>query len=158
MVNEIVTVPNTILRKKSELIKKITPTVKKVAKEMITFMDSHSEDEKKPIGISACQLNHSLRVIAFRRNSGSMDREDIQVLINPELIYAKKQHNVTESCFSLPGKIYGLKRSKVVKIRGLTLDGTSHSFRGRDLLAQVFQHELNHLDGVLIDTIGVLIK
>ena len=76
------------------------------------------------------------------------------MVINPELVYAKGNALVYESCLSIPGKEFRLRRAKIVKIRGLTLDNVMRSFRGRNLLAQVFQHELNHLDGTLIDQIG----
>ncbi|MBA7590016.1 Peptide deformylase 1 [subsurface metagenome] len=75
----------------------------------------------------------------------------MQVLINPEAVYLKGHQVVSESCLSIPGRTFALRRAKLVKIRGLTLAGEMRSFRGRDILAQVFQHELNHIDGVLID-------
>lgn len=71
-----------------------------------------------------------------------------------ELVYTKGFHVVEESCLSIPDKEFTLRRAKIVKVRGLTLDGVTGSFRGRDVLAQVFQHELNHLDGLLIDQAG----
>ncbi|MBA7706456.1 Peptide deformylase [subsurface metagenome] len=76
------------------------------------------------------------------------------MVINPELVYAKGKYIVQESCLSIPGKEFTVRRAKIVKIRGLTLDNVMRTFRGRDLLAQVFQHELNHIDGILIDQIG----
>ncbi len=157
MVDELVKAPDPILRQASKPIGKITPKVKELAEEMVNFMDDHSKDATKPIGLSACQLGHSVRMIAFWSNPQSLGREDIVILINPEFVYTKGHHTVNESCLSLPGKFYLIKRYKLVKIRGLMPNGTSRSFRGRDLLGQVFQHELNHLDGVLIDSIGELV-
>lgn len=158
MTEELVVAPASILRKKSEEVKKITPKTIKIAEEMVNFLHEHSSDNPMPIGLSACQLGHSIRIIAFRQNPMLKDRNDIIVLINPVLVYGKGQHVVGEGCLNLPGKTYLLKRSKIVKIRGMTLDGSPRSFRGRDTLAQVFQHELEHLDGVLIDSIGVKVK
>lgn len=154
MNGKIIVAPDPILRQVSKPVKKITPVVEKIADEIVNFMDEHSKDNNKPIGLTACELGYSIRMIAFRMNPQSSDRDDIIILINPELVYAKGQHIVKEGCLSLPGKVYQLKRHKLVKIRGRILDGTSRSFRGRDLLAQVFQHELNHLDGITIDSIG----
>ena len=79
-------------------------------------------------------------------------------MINPTLVYAKGFHIVRELCLSLPGKIFTLRRHKIVKIRGVTLDGVERSFRGRDVLAQIFEHEIGHLDGILIDQIGEKVK
>lgn len=157
MSKEVVQATSTALRQKSKMVEEITPKVEKFAEEMIDFIDSHSKDKNRPIGLSACQLGHSIRMMAFRQNPELLDREDIIILINPEIVYGKGQSVVKETCLSLPGKTYLLKRFKIIKIRGKTLDGTSRSFRARDLLGQVFQHELNHLDGVMIDKIGKLV-
>ena len=155
---ELVKVPSKLLRQKSKPVKTVDSEIKELANEMIQFMRLHRADNPYPIGLSACQLGELVRVIAFRRNSLSKDDEDIQVLINPTLVYAKGHHLVTESCLSIPGKRFLLRRHKLVKIRGLTLDGVERSFRGRDLLAQVFEHSLNLLDGVLIDQVGKKVK
>jgi len=150
---ELVKVPSELLRQKSKPVKDIE-SIRELAQEMVDYLHSHSRDEPAPISVSAPQLGKLHRVIAFRYNA-SPDG-DIQVLINPTLVYTKGSHVVTESCLSQPGKVFTLRRAKLVKIRGLTLDGIERSFRGRDLLAQVFQHELGHLDGILIDKIGKL--
>jgi len=158
MADEIVKAPNPILRQKSKVIEEITPEIREIAEEMVNFMDSHVGDDAKPLGLSACQLGHLVRMMAFRRSPSSVSRDDIQVLVNPVLVYAKGVYIVRESCSCLPGKSYRLRRSKTAKIRGLALNGTTRSYRGRDLLGQIFQHELNHLDGIMIDQIGKLVK
>ena len=150
----LVIAPDPILLKKSLTVKEVTPSVKRIAEEMISFMDEHSSDADKPIGLSACQLGYSFRMIALYRNPYFINKDDIVVLINPILTKAVKQHIVTESCLSLPDRFYQVKRSKIVKIQGMTLDGITHTFSGRDLMAQVFQHELEHLDGILLDKSG----
>lgn len=149
---ELVKLPDELLRQKSEPVKKIDKRIKELAQEMVEFMRHHPADSLRPIGLSAVELGELVRVIAFRRNPTSPEA-DIQVLINPELVYQKGHRLVYESCLSIPGKRFTVRRAKLVKIRGLTLDGTMRSFRGRDILAQVFQHELNHLDGILLDTL-----
>ena len=150
---ELTKLPNSILRQRSKPVKKIDKHIKELAQEMVEFMRHRPADSLRPIGLAAPQLGELVRVIAFSRNPMSPE-DDIQVLINPEVVYQKGRHLVYERCFCIPGKEFALKRAKLVKIRGLTLAGEMRSFRGRDLLAQVFQHELNHLDGILIDTLG----
>jgi len=154
MTRKLVTVPSELLRKKSKPVKEIDSKIKSLAQEMIDFLDAHGGDDLRPIGLAAPQLGELVRVIAFRRTPQLTDKADIMVLINPELVYAKDNHVVTESCLSIPGKVFTLRRAKIVKIRGLNLDGVQRTFRGHDLLAHVFQHELNHLNGVLIDQLG----
>jgi len=159
MMDEIVTIPNPILKQKAKPIKEITPEIRNLADRMIDFMDGHSKDKPIPIGLSACQLGYSLRMIAFRRNPQILERNDIIILINPELVSGKGKRIVNEGCLSIPGEFYQLKRFKIAKIRGLTLDGDVRSFRGHDLLGQIFQHELDHLDGILVsDTVKIKIS
>jgi len=146
---ELIKLPNPLLRQKSEPVETIS-SVRALAAEMVDFLRLHRGDEDRPVGLSAVQLGELVRVIAFSRNPASLE-DDIQVVINPELVYQKGHQIVKESCLSIPGKQLPLKRAKIVKIRGITLDSVVRSFRGRDILAQVFQHELNHLDGILID-------
>lgn len=148
---ELVKLPNPLLRQRSQPVKKIDSEIKALASDMVEFMQLRQVESFRPIGLSAPQLGELLRVIAFSRNPMFIEGDDIQVLINPELVYQKGSQLVRESCLSLPGKVFTLQRAKLVKIRGLTLDGVKRSFRGRGLLAQVFQHEIDHLEGLLID-------
>jgi len=150
---ELITLPNGLLRMRPEPVKEIDSEVKALAREMGEFMRFNQSKKLKPVSLSAVQLGELVRVLAFYPSPQSEDK-DIQILINPELVYAKGSRRVYESCLSIPGRTFVLKRAKIVKIQGLTLDGTERSFRGHDLLAQVFQHELNHLDGILIDQLS----
>lgn len=92
---ELVKVPSELLRRKSKAVKDID-SITQVAAEMVLFLVDHRADELAPIAVSAPQLGQRVRVIAFRRNA-SPDG-DIQVKINPTLVYAKGSHVVPESC------------------------------------------------------------
>ena len=148
---KLVQVPNKALRKKSKPVQTIDSKIKELAKEMVEYIHLHQADNLGPLGLSASQLGELVRVIAFRCNPVSIEKDNIQVLINPELVYQKGFYLVTEFCLSIPGRRFKLRRAKIVKIRGLTLDNEVRSFRGRDLLAQVLQHLLNLIDGELLD-------
>jgi len=150
-VRELIKLPNPLLRQKSEPVETIGLGVKELALEMVDFIRLHRGDAVRPVGLSAVQLGELVRVIAFRGNPQSQEELQVQVLINPEVVYLKGHQIVHESCLSIPGRTFALRRAKIVKIKGISLDGVVRSFRGRDILAQVFQHELNHLDGILID-------
>jgi len=151
---ELVKLPNQLLRQKSKPVKKIDSEIEALAKEMVQFIQLYQEDNLRALSVTASQLGELVRVIAFRRNPMSFGEDDIQVVINPELVYQKGTYLAGESCLSIPGRKFTVRRSKLVKIRGLTLDNEVRSFRGRGLLAQSLQHEIDHLDGVLIDRIG----
>ncbi len=150
---ELVTLPSELLRLKSEPVKIIDSEIKALAGDMTEFMRLHPSKGLKPVGLAAPQLGELVRVLAFYPSPQSEDK-DIQVLINPELVYEKGSRWLDESCLSIPGRTFVLKRAKIVKIRGLTPAGVTRTFRGRELLAQIFQHEINHLDGILIDQLG----
>jgi len=150
---ELVKAPSELLRRRSKLVKDID-SIRELAQEMVDFLHSHAADVPPPISVSAPQLGQLVWVIAFRRNA--TPNGAIQVLINPTLVYGKGFHLVPESCLSLPGKVFMVRRHKTVKIRGLTLDGEQRSFRGRDVLAQTFEHAIDQLNGILIDQVGKL--
>ena len=133
----LVKAPSSLLRQKSKEVKDIG-SITQLASELVLFLVDHANDDAPPVGITAPQLGQLARVIAFRRNA--LPTGDIQVLVNPELVYAKGFRVVTEGCLSLPGKFFKLRRHKTVKIRGSTLDGQHRSFRGGDDLAQILEH------------------
>lgn len=102
------------------------------------------------LSISAPQIGVSLRMFVYRQSPYTTTQSTLTV-INPEIVYGKGDVTLRETCLSIPGKLFLLKRHKLVKIRGLGLDGNLHSYKGVGLIAQVLEHELNHLDGILID-------
>lgn len=150
---DLVKLPNVLLRQPSLPVDVIDSSVKELAREMTEFILRHQDVKIRPVGLSAVQLGELVRMFAFVDNpeAGKDVEASVQVVINPELVYMKGIHRVTEGCLSVPGKTFELKRAKIVKVRGLNLDGQVRSFRGRDFLAQVFQHEYDHLEGILVD-------
>ena len=150
---ELITLPNELLRKKCKPVKEIDSAVKALTREMGEFMLSNKSMKLRPVGLAAPQLGELVRVFAFYTSPQSEDA-DIEYVINPQLVYAKGSRLIYETCLSIPRRTFLLNRAKVVKIRGLNLNGEPRSYRGHELLAQVFQHEINHLDGILIDQLG----
>lgn len=150
---QLIKLPNDLLRQKSKPVGVIDSAVRELAGEMIEFILQRQGEQIKPVGLSAIQLGEPVRMFAFVANpeAGRDVSVDTNVIINPELVYMKGIRRVTETCLSVPGRPFNLKRAKIVKIRGLTLDGQVRSFRGRDFMAQVLQHEYDHLEGILVD-------
>jgi len=155
---KLVVVPDARLRRESEPVKKIDKKIKELAGEMVKFLGKTDASGITSVGLSAVQLGEPVRMFAFKGNPGSAIPGDIIVVINPEIVYGKGRHLVREACLSLPGREFIVQRAKTVKVRGQTLVGDLRTFRGRDLLAQVFAHEVDHLNGVLIDTLGEKVK
>lgn len=147
-------VPNKALRTSCKPVKDINDGVKSIAEDLTDYMFAHREDEVAPVSMAAPQLGGSVRVIAFYPNPSFRERRSIEVLINPEILKSSKFTVVRESCLSIPGKAFRVRRAKRVKVRGLDLNGKTKTYKAADLFAQIFQHEIGHLDGVLVDKIG----
>ena len=144
--------PNRILHQKCEVIEEITPFIRKLAGDLMEFLD-HTHGGVVSVGVSAPQLGESVRMFAFRLNPYSI-LPSTRVLINPILVYGKKLRTVSEMCISIPGREFALQRYALVKVRGVTLEGGEVSFKVHGIVAQAIQHELSHLDGVLIGELG----
>jgi peptide deformylase len=76
-------------------------------------------------------------------------------MINPRLIKTVGSHRLDERCLSLPGRAFIVERPKVVKFKGLTLDGQERSIKLHDTLAQCVMHEMEHLQGILVDNVAI---
>lgn len=144
---ELIKVPDPLLRQKSQPVKEIDSSIRELAE----FMKSRL-GPTDAAGLAAPQFGELLRLIVVR-----IDTMTDMVIVNPEVIRERGEHFVIEGCRSIPGKQYKLKRPKIVKVKGLDLNDKEVTVKGRDLLAQVLRHEVDHLDGVLIDSIGKLI-
>ncbi len=153
---EILVVPNKVLRTKCAEVKKVDNDILDLAHEMEDYLRNPPDIPIKPIGLAAPQFGMSVRVFSCMLNpmaKESSDR-DIVTIINPRLVYEKKIHLVDETCLSLLNQVFKVKRGKIVKIKGITPDGLPRVFKGHDIVAQMFMHELNHLDGLLIDEVS----
>lgn len=140
MNRELLTIPDMRLRQKCKSIENIDSYVKELAQEMLSQLTP-----RKAVGFAAPQFGELVRLIVVRVRGLEV------VLINPEVVKTRGEHVAVEGCRSIPGKLFAVPRPKLVKVRGLGLDGQVHSVKGHDLLAQVLLHEMNHLDGLLID-------
>ncbi len=155
---ELLTVPNLLLRKKCREVDPTEQVVIDVIEEMKQFMYSHRHDDNFLMGLSAPQFGENIKVSVFYHNPWYRELDGTVALINPQLLRTEDFRYVRESCLSLPDKFYLVNRARRVRVKTLTLNGTFKTYKTRDLVAQIIQHELNHLDGVLIDQIGKLTK
>ena len=99
-------------------------------------------------GISAPQLGESIAVLVI-------DTPAIElVALNPVITKEFGYHTWIEGCLSLPGLFYAVQRPKLIKFQYLGLDGQMHAEKAHDDFAGVYQHEIQHLSGIMIDSIG----
>lgn len=132
---------NKILRTKSQ---KVTDFNDPKLKKLIANMEDSLDSMDNGIGLAAPQVGENIRVFVL---SPSISKNT--VFINPVISKSLRQATLQEGCLSLP-KIFGyLKRSKTVKITAFDENGKKFKLKAEGLLAQAFQHEVDHLDGVL---------
>ena len=101
--------------------------------------------EAPGIGLAATQIDVHEQVIVL---DVSETRDQLQVLINPEILWASEERSVyDEGCLSVPGIFDGVERPSRVRVRALNIDGVASEFEADGLLAVCVQHEMDHLRG-----------
>ena len=101
--------------------------------------------EAPGIGLAATQIDVHEQVIVL---DVSETRDQLQVLINPEILWSSEERSVyDEGCLSVPGIFDGVERPSQVRIRALNVDGVASEFEADGLLAVCVQHEMDHLLG-----------
>jgi peptide deformylase len=96
------------------------------------------------IGLAATQVDVHVRVIVI---DVSETRDQLTVLINPELVELEGTQECEEGCLSVPGVYEIVRRAEKVKVRALGLDGQPYELEASGLLALCIQHEMDHLEG-----------
>lgn len=133
---------NKILRKKSEEIVNFND---QNLKKFITEMKEILSKTSNGIGLAAPQVGKNLRIFII-----SPELKAPLVFINPEITKkSSKEIELEEGCLSLPGIFGIIKRSKWVKISAYDESGKKFKMKAENLLAQLFQHEVDHLNGRL---------
>ncbi|WP_260703824.1 peptide deformylase [Edaphobacter flagellatus] len=150
---EIVKYPDPVLAKKGEPVTVFDKKLKTLVDDMFASMY-----EAQGIGLAAPQIGLSQRLtvidVSFKKNP-----EEKIVLINPEIIEREGQQCEEEGCLSLPEIRDKVKRAAKVKVRAQDVNGEWFEIEGEELLARAFQHEIDHLDGILfIDRLSRLKK
>jgi peptide deformylase len=104
------------------------------------------------VGLAAPQIGIPKRIIVLDIGDNFIE------LINPEIISQEGSQIGREGCLSVPDTVGLVDRAKKIKVKGLNRNNETVEFEAEDLLARVFQHEIDHLDGVLFIDKAVQIK
>ncbi len=125
-------------------------TVKKILKDLRQAIITYKVDGFTAVAIAAPQIGVGKRMFIIEDQSGDDDRLPTVIAINPRFTkLSKKSHVVGEGCLSIPDR-YGLvRRSSNVTIEALDENGVPFTRGAGGLLAQIMQHETDHLDGIL---------
>jgi len=146
----IVTVENPLLRKKSKKVTRFDDSLRSLVEDMFDTMYG-----AQGLGLAAPQVGVLQRVFIVEmlpevdEDGNEIAPGKSYVLVNPEIVKMRGEQEMEEGCLSVPGYRGLVKRAAWVVIKGQNLRGKRVRFRAEDLLAQAFQHELDHLDGIL---------
>jgi peptide deformylase len=127
------------LRRRAAPIDRVTPAIERRLDDMVETM--HAE---LGIGLAATQVGLDLRALVLDGGRGVT-----QVYLNPAIVEAGGRQVGEEGCLSLPGVFADVERAEWVVVEALDRTGTPTRRRAAGLLARVFQHEIDHLDGIL---------
>ena len=148
-VRHILHYPDPRLYRKAEPLAKVDESVRALIRDMADTMYA-----APGVGLAATQVNVHKRVVVI---DSSETRDQLLVLINPEIISREGVQYCEEGCLSVPGVYEAVERAERVTVRALGLDGKSFTVTAEKLLAVCIQHELDHLDGkVFVDYLSRL--
>ncbi len=140
---EIVKYPDPVLERPAERVTEFNDELRRFVDDMFESMYA-----AKGIGLAAPQVGVSKRLtvidLSFKERP-----EDKIVLINPEIILREGKQYEEEGCLSLPEIREKVSRAAKVTVRAQDIDGNWFEMDGTELLARAFQHEIDHLDGIL---------
>ncbi|RRJ66547.1 peptide deformylase [Paenibacillus oralis] len=136
----IVKEPDEVLHKAAKEVTKITPNVQKILSDMADTMY-----DAEGVGLAAPQIGILKRMIVVDVG----DEHGLIELINPEIVSKEGEQFGPEGCLSIPGYRGDVRRAMTVTVKGLDRNGKEVTYTGSELLARAFQHEIDHLNGVL---------
>jgi peptide deformylase len=143
MIRTILTYPNPELKKKAVPVVVINDSIRELVRDMAETM-YHAPG----VGLAAPQIGVHQRVIVIDV-SGKDEAPDLIVAINPVIVHAEGEAYEEEGCLSVPNYAANVRRHARVVVKALDLEGNEVTWRTDELLAIAFQHEIDHLDGIL---------
>jgi len=143
MILEIVKYPEPVLERPAEPVTEFNEELRKFVDDMFESMYA-----AKGIGLAAPQVALSKRITVIDLSFKEKPAEKL-VLINPEIVLREGKQYEEEGCLSLPDIREKVSRAAKVKVRAQDVKGEWFELDGEELLARAFQHEIDHLDGIL---------
>ncbi len=146
-IREIITLPSSTLRRKARKVTSFGPQLQSLIDDMVETMR-----EAPGVGLAAPQVDVSWRVIVveFGDEEDEEAPKKLYTVVNPEISRASQEMSVgTEGCLSIPGFVGEVERPDAITIKGLNRYGKPFRINADGWLARIFQHEVDHLEGVL---------
>jgi len=148
---KVVTPPNKTLREPAKKVRGFGPDTQALIDNMIETMR-----ESNGVGLAAPQVDVGKRVIVIEYAENDEDEDapekspTLYEVLNPEIVrHGAPVVNGTEACLSLPGYYGDVERYETVTVKGLNRHGKPFRKKAHGWLARIFQHEIDHLDGIL---------
>jgi len=147
---EIITLPHPTLRRKAHKVTEFGPELQTVVDDMVETMR-----QSPGVGLAAPQVNVPLRIIVVEYGSDESDEDEeapkkLYTVINPEITRASPETVLgTEGCLSVPGIVGEVERIEALTVKGLSRRGQPITIKAKGWLARIFQHEIDHLDGII---------
>jgi peptide deformylase len=148
---EIVTTPDDVLRARAQKVRAFTPKLQALVDDMIETMRA-----APGVGLAAPQVGVSQRVIVVEYGEESSDGDGppkprkLYAVINPEIVrHSVETVTANEACLSVPGYFGEVERFETITLKGLNRHGRPLRLKAEGWLARIFQHEIDHLDGIL---------
>jgi peptide deformylase len=150
---KIVTLPESVLRRKARTITTFDKNLQTLIDDMIETMR-----QAPGVGLAAPQVNISERLIVVEYAEEEEEEAEGQpekpkklfVLINPEIVKSSAETLMgVEGCLSIPNLVGEVERHAVIQVKGLNRHGKPTKVKAEGWLARIFQHEIDHLNGIL---------
>ncbi|MCE3036287.1 peptide deformylase [Helicobacter anatolicus] len=152
---EVLSYPNDILRKKSSKVEKFDSKLHVLLDDMYETMM-----QRDGVGLAAVQVGVLQRVLLVnipREEDGKQYKEDLYEIINPVILHKSDEIYWDEGCLSVPGFYEKVKRYKNISLGYQDRFGNERVLKAEGFLAVAFQHEMDHLEGILfIDKLSIL--
>ena len=143
----IVTLPEPVLRKKARAVTKFDKDLQALIDDMIETMR-----QAPGVGLAAPQVSVSQRIIVveYAEEEDEEAKPKIYVMVNPEIVKASEEMVMgVEGCLSIPGLVGEVERHSALQLKGLNRHGKPMKLKVKGWLARIFQHEIDHVNGVL---------
>jgi len=148
----IITIPHPQLRTRSKRVSLVDQSIAHLARDMISATLDWEASRQHEIGaaLAAIQIGQPYRVVVIRHDFDNREDKSFDVFINPEIVKLEGEPvEELEGCLSV-ADIYGqVARYPKVKVKALNLDGKPVRITAHGFLARVFQHEIDHINGLV---------
>ena len=148
---KIVTLPEPVLRRKARAVTKFDKGLQTVIEDMLETMR-----QAPGVGLAAPQIGLSERIIVVEYFEREEDEEQedapkkVWAVLNPEIVKSSEEKVMgVEGCLSIPGLVGEVERHAAIQVKGLNRHGKPLKIKAEGWLARIFQHEIDHLNGVL---------